>query len=433
MRGFTKIIAMMLVCIVTISSEVYAGENNIDESEKSYKEFTQVTSDTYYDGYQLEWEFNAESIYDLLSKVSYDNEILESYTYDDRFLRTSKNSGGDISTYMYDENYNMITACEGENVLNYFYDIRNNNSLYVKGFTFNGEDYEFLYDNYIIEGIIKEGKIIAKYAYGCNYSFEGTYIYENDEWVKCDDENNVANINKVRYAQAYYDDVTGWYYMGRYYDPEMYRYVDGFSFDFVEQLFEEYGPDVYLKCNEFALPYNGISVCSDPIMNNLQVVTRVIYAESGYAQDDQHAVAWVIYNRSGGVAGKAYDVVVEPGQFSAYGSGSYLFDYNLRNQDKWDICWHDAYYIITGKAPDTTVSYIDSQTQFRNVSTFVNNYYVDNNKRQIYKYKDAQGNNREWIINNVAIPGEMRIEASSNPKYDYNFKYNIYFNIVGNK
>lgn len=139
-RGFTKIIAMMLVCIVTISSEVYAGENNIDESEKSYKEFTQVTSDTYYDGYQLEWEFNAESIYDLLSKVSYDNEILESYTYDDRFLRTSKNSGGDISTYMYDENYNMITACEGENVLNYFYDIRNNNSLYVKGFTFNGED-----------------------------------------------------------------------------------------------------------------------------------------------------------------------------------------------------------------------------------------------------------------------------------------------------
>lgn len=34
MRRFTKIIAMMLVCIVTISSEVYAGENNIDESEK---------------------------------------------------------------------------------------------------------------------------------------------------------------------------------------------------------------------------------------------------------------------------------------------------------------------------------------------------------------------------------------------------------------
>ena len=47
----------MLVCIVTISSEVYAGENNIDESEKSYKEFTQVTSDTYYDGYSMLSQF----------------------------------------------------------------------------------------------------------------------------------------------------------------------------------------------------------------------------------------------------------------------------------------------------------------------------------------------------------------------------------------
>ena len=35
MRRFTKIIAMMLVCIVTISSEVYAGENNIDEINES--------------------------------------------------------------------------------------------------------------------------------------------------------------------------------------------------------------------------------------------------------------------------------------------------------------------------------------------------------------------------------------------------------------
>lgn len=452
MRKFIKLIAASLVCTVAFSSAVFAGEPDTDGVSDSsgvlqmadnhmaagtdgenYKEFTGVTSDVSYGNYQLEWEFDSSSIYDLLSEVSCDNTVLESYTYDDNFLRTSKLSDGVLSTYVYDENCKMTTAYEGEHVLEYYYDKRENGSLFVKGFVFEGENYEFLYDNFIIEGIIKNQDIIARYAYGANYSFEGTYVCEDGEWVECEDDHNVANINKVRYVQAYYDDVTGWYYMGRYYDPEMYRYVDGFSFSVADELLEEYGPIVYLRSNEFALPFNGISVCTDPIMNGLQVVTRVIYAESGTSTDDQHAVAWVIYNRAGGVVGKAYDVVTEAGQFAAYENGSYLFDYDSRNQAKWSTCYHDAYYVITGKAPDTTVAYINSQTQFRSVNSFESNYYVDGNNNQVYKYKDQYGNDREWIINNVAIPGEMSITANSNPNYNHDFKYNIYFNIVGNK
>ncbi len=424
MRKFMKLIVASLVCTFAVSSMVFAGENASNGEEECYKEFTEVSSSADYGKYQLKWDFDSDSIYDLLSEVDYDGKVLETYSYDERFLRTSKVSNGVTSSYVYDENCNMITALEGENELNYFYDFRDTGSLYVKGFELNGDYYEFLYDNFIIDGIIKDGDVIARYAYGANYSFDGTYIYENNDWVLCEDSTNVANINKVRYVQAYYDEVTGWYYMGRYYDPELYRYIDGYSVDTAEKLFDEYGPEVYLKVYDFALPVTNISLCREPVMNKLQVVTRVIYAEAGTAEADMHAVAWVVHNRAGNTVGKAYDVVTN-GEFSAYDNGSYLFDYNGRNQSKWEICYNDAYKVIMGKEPTCTVDYINTQTQFRSINTFKQNY-SDGNNTQTY---NAGGN--VWYIYNVAIPGVSKIEAGSSPNYAENGTYNIYFNIVG--
>lgn len=72
-------------------------------------------------------------------------------------------------------------------------------------------------------------------------------------------------------------------------------------------------------------------------------------------------------------------------------------------------------------------AYINGQTQFRKVETFVNGYSVDAAKGEQYYYMSG----RNHKIKDVAIPGEMQIQAdTTNVDYNYHYEYNIYFEFI---
>lgn len=434
LKRWRKVVSVLLCCI-------FLGVNPINvcaEEVKStdYKEFTEVTSENVYGEYQLEWDFNSHSAYDLLSIVSKHGEVVEKYEYNEKFLRIEKESNGIVSTYEYDEDCSLIRANEGEYTLNYYYSFDENDSKYVKGFELNGEQYEFKYENHIIVAILKDDVLIAKYMYGMNYEFVGTYIYKNNEWVKCDDTDFVGNINKVRYVQAYYDTETEWYYMGRYYDPKAVRYIDGISPECAMELIDEYGYRARMKSYTFALPYRGnsnVRVVYEPV----ELIARIIYAEAGSSSYDWDAVAWVIYNRMLASGNTAVGEVTN-GEFTSYIDGRYATILQSEyNEQKFIICVENAELLYNRLTPARTVAYISNQTQFRRVTTFVVDYegdtgfYVDNSGKY---YSFISGDELKiWIVDNVAIPGVKAINNEQDAKSAIVNVHNIYFNVVGVK
>ncbi len=67
----------------------------------------------------------------------------------------------------------------------------------------------------------------------------GTLIaqYEYDEWgnVLSTSENDIANINPIRYRGYYQDAETGYYYLqSRYYDPSICRFINADSFECIQ-------------------------------------------------------------------------------------------------------------------------------------------------------------------------------------------------------
>ena len=69
------------------------------------------------------------------------------------------------------------------------------------------------------------GEVVAKYAYDAWGNCE--IIYQNDD--------NIGDLNPIRYRSYYYDDETGLYYLiNRYYDPETGRFISPDSIEYLE-------------------------------------------------------------------------------------------------------------------------------------------------------------------------------------------------------
>lgn len=420
-----KIMGMLLCCffIVVSTFDVMADEKN----EEGCKEFTGITSDLIYDEYQLGWEFNSESLYDLLSDIYIGDICIAQYRYNESFLRTHKETAEVDVTFAYTAYGQYDTIWEGNQCLKYiyFYDM-NTNIEYIRGFEYNSLEYEFEYVDNVIVGIKYNDELIAKYIYGDSFSFIETQIFSDGQWIRCEDDNFIGNINKIRYVQVYYDEETGWYYMGRYYDPYNVRYVDGLSPETAEELMKDYGYRAVVKSYQFALPYTGIMAADiqSAKMSEFEVVGRVIYCEAGKISYDWHAVAWVIFNRMNAYGKTAYEVVTYEDAFSAYVNRVYLNVTIDSTQEKWKVCMENAYnLVINSKAPSTSVTYITTQKNFRSINTFINGYTGSDCQRYL-------GDE----IMDVAVPGIANITLST----DINSfsaaaaenQFNIYFNFI---
>ena len=64
----------------------------------------------------------------------------------------------------------------------------------------------------------------------------------NGEMVNyTNDKDFIENLNHVTYNSYYYDEETGWYYCGRYYDAVNERFIDGISAESREKFQQQAG------------------------------------------------------------------------------------------------------------------------------------------------------------------------------------------------
>ncbi len=152
------------------------------------------------------------------------------YAYGENGLRTIKNTNGGEKYLYYYAGEQLISQVwdDGAQSLNFLYDE-------------NGSPYGFVYDDGIdvtpyfyiknVQGDVvaimgEDGTIWATY----NYDAWGNIlsIIDYAGYDATDTPSDIGNINPIRYRGYYYDNETGFYYLGsRYYDPSIGRFING--------------------------------------------------------------------------------------------------------------------------------------------------------------------------------------------------------------
>ncbi len=97
----------------------------------------------------------------------------------------------------------------------------------IVGFNYNGNDYYYRKDIHgdVLAIYNANGKVVASYQY--------------DAWGKLIGQTdnsgiNLATVNPIRYRSYYYDTETGFYYLeSRYYDPEIGRFLNADTLDYL--------------------------------------------------------------------------------------------------------------------------------------------------------------------------------------------------------
>ena len=141
-----------------------------------------------------------------------DGENNYSYTYDEEGIRTSKTVNG-VTTYYHTKDGVIVSQSDGTNTMYFQYDAKG----VPFGCIYNGTQYFYITNQMgDVVGITDStGTIIAQYEY--------------DEWgsVLSTSNNDIANINPIRYRGYYQDAETGYYYLqSRYYDASICRFIN---------------------------------------------------------------------------------------------------------------------------------------------------------------------------------------------------------------
>lgn len=120
----------------------------------------------------------------------------------------------------------------------------------VVGFTYN--KHRYIYQRNIqgdIIGIldVDSGTIVAKYNYDA---------WGNHKVIEIGD-NNIGEINPIRYRGYYYDKETGLYYLNsRYYSPELRRFICADEFSILDETKSQInGLNLYMYCNDNPVMY----------------------------------------------------------------------------------------------------------------------------------------------------------------------------------
>lgn len=219
----------------------------------------------------------------------------------------------------------------------------------------------------------------------------------------------------------FYDEETGWYYNGRYYDCGANRYVDGISPEMANELEDIYGYRALIRSYEFGLPYvHSEKARYSASMDSVEIVGRVFYCEAGTSTSDWDAVAWAVYNRMKSTGRTAFSIVTN-GDFSAFNNGSYMFSTSgWYNTTKFYRCIENSELLNNNEKPFAEVSYISNQKNFRSISTFSDKYSSDGYTQ---KFDGVE-------IKNVVIPGVGIIGADTRSINKLNYEscqFNFYF------
>ncbi len=165
---------------------------------------------------------------------------------------------------------NIHYTCDGERILiehnvdtgrsiTYLYGEKG-----VVGFSYRGSDYYYRKNLF--------GDVVAIY----NTDGQKVASYEYDAWGKnlsCEDEetNEIKRINPIRYRSYYYDVETKFYYLNsRYYDPEIGRFLNADSSDYLGE------GNALNNYNLFAYCENNPVMYSDPTGHAIETIFDVI-------------------------------------------------------------------------------------------------------------------------------------------------------------
>ena len=138
------------------------------------------------------------------------------YAYNTDGDRVSKTVNGVKTEYFYNGSI-LAGQKTGDETLIFMYD--NNGDAF--GFIYNGEEYYYIKNvqNDIVAIADKNGTVVANYYY--------------DAWgniTQITGNTALAQTNPLRYRSYYYDSETGYYHLkSRYYNPELYRFINADS------------------------------------------------------------------------------------------------------------------------------------------------------------------------------------------------------------
>ncbi len=150
----------------------------------------------------------------------------------------------------------------------------------VIGFTYNGHRY--IYQRNI------QGDIIRIYDVETD---EVVVEYSYDAWgnqnVKNKNEDNIGDINPIRYRGYYYDKETGLYYLNaRYYDPKLGRFISPDTFSILDDTMGEInGLNLYMYCKDNPVMYADPSGCLPKwaawIISGVAIVGGIVLSATG--------------------------------------------------------------------------------------------------------------------------------------------------------
>ena len=172
-----------------------------------------------------------------------------SFTYDVRNLRRTK---GNL-TYYYDDKGHIlgekgtksINGVNQEIEIIYTYNMDK-----ITGFVYNGVGYFYLRNI--------QGDILSIYK-SEDSSLVASYQYDawGNQTVTNYGEENIGNINPIRYRGYYYDEETGLYYLNsRYYDPRLRRFISPDTLSILDETMSEInGLNLYMYCKDNPVMY----------------------------------------------------------------------------------------------------------------------------------------------------------------------------------
>lgn len=208
-----------------------------------------------------------------------------SYTYNAGGIRTSKTVGGVTHTYRLDGNRILSETWES-NILTPLYDCEDS----VCGIIYNGAAY------YFIKNL--QGDVIGiKDSRNINVA---EYIY--DAWGVCTvvsdtTEEGIASINPYRYRSYYYDEETKLYYLqSRYYDPEVGRFLNADSVEWIttkgsileKNMFIYCQNDCVNKADEFG--FGGVDAILDALSLCIDIIVTIIESFASFYNKERKAL-----------------------------------------------------------------------------------------------------------------------------------------------
>jgi YD repeat-containing protein len=382
-----SVLGKMKSLIIPLLTIFMAGSINFGSANASRGVIspTQPTN-TFENGYSLQW--NTDSKRTTLSSVG--DKI--TYTYNENHNRSSKTVDNQYSSFMYDDQARLVSETRDSKTFTYQYDELNA----VVGSTLNDKSFKYVKndDLDVITIMDSDGLELVKYVYENGNVTAILGQDDNGNWV--DQQNNfdfIGTQNLIRLHSFYYDSETGWYYNGlSYYDSKNNKYivngnVSNSSYSQSSILTGEVTPfadqQMAIQISTCVNNSNNNSSFGTPksysstwysSLSDLEVLTRLLYAENTVNTADQNAVAWVVINRklanSSTFGGNTFrGVATKSGQFEPL-TGDSSGTNNARNPSTSSSLWCNALWnACTMVTTSSTTHYNDFISKPTGIST----------------------------------------------------------------